>query len=44
LKQPSAECTGNLFIDEDVLAKQGINDLDRYAVIPGGNLYNDLFV
>jgi len=44
LKQPCAECTGNLFIDEDVLAKQGINDLARYSVIPGGNLYNDLFV
>jgi citronellol/citronellal dehydrogenase len=44
LKQPSAECTGNLFIDEDVLAKQGIMDLDKYAVVPGGQLYNDLFL
>lgn len=44
LKQPSAECTGNLFIDEDILAKEGITDLDKYAVTPGGKLYNDLFI
>jgi NAD(P)-dependent dehydrogenase (short-subunit alcohol dehydrogenase family) len=44
LKQSSSECTGNLFIDEEVLAKEGITDLDSYAVVPGGQLYNDLFV
>jgi len=44
LRQPSGECTGNLFVDEQVLAKQGINDLEKYAVVPGGQLYNDLFV
>ena len=44
LKQPSTECTGNLFIDEDVLAKEGITNLDKYAVVPGGQLYNDLFI
>jgi len=44
LKQPSTECTGNLFIDEDVLAKEGITDLEKYAVTPGGKLFNDLFV
>jgi len=44
LKQPSTVCTGNLFIDEEVLAKEGITDLDKYAVVPGGQLYNDLFV
>jgi len=44
LKQPSAECTGNLFIDEEVLAKEGITDLDKYAIVPGGQLYNDLFI
>ncbi len=44
LRQPSADCTGNLFIDEDVLTKQGITDLDKYAVTPGGKLYSDLFV
>jgi citronellol/citronellal dehydrogenase len=44
LRQPSTECTGNLFIDEQVLAKEGITDLEKYAVVPGGKLYNDLFV
>jgi NAD(P)-dependent dehydrogenase (short-subunit alcohol dehydrogenase family) len=44
LKQPSAEYTGNLLIDEDVLAKQGITDLTKYAVMPGEKLCNDLFV
>ncbi|MFI5187474.1 MAG: SDR family oxidoreductase [Chitinophagales bacterium] len=44
LKQPSTECSGNLFIDEEVLAKEGITDLDKYAVVPGGKLFNDLFV
>jgi citronellol/citronellal dehydrogenase len=44
LQKPSTECTGNLFIDEDVLAKEGINDLEKYAVVKGGKLFNDLFV
>lgn len=44
LRQPSTDCTGNLFIDEQVLAKEGITDLDKYAVVPGGKLYTDLFV
>lgn len=44
LSKPSAECTGNTFIDEQVLASEGITDLDKYAVVPGGKLYNDLFI
>jgi citronellol/citronellal dehydrogenase len=44
LQKPAAECTGNLFIDEAVLAKEGITDLSHYSVVPGGKLYNDLFV
>ena len=44
LSKPSAECTGNTFIDEQVLATEGITDLSKYAVVPGGQLYNDLFV
>ncbi len=44
LQKPSIECTGNLFIDEDVLAKEGVADLEKYAVVPGGKLFNDLFV
>src|SRR5690606_34121493 len=44
LKRPSTECTGNTFIDEDVLAEEGITDLDQYAVVKGGTLYTDLFL
>ncbi len=44
LSRPSATCTGNAFIDENVLAEEGITDLDKYAVVPGGKLYNDLFL
>jgi len=28
----------------EVLAKEGITNLDHYAVVPGGKLFNDLFV
>ncbi len=44
LGKPSTQCTGNSFIDEDVLANEGITDLSKYSVVPGAQLYNDLFV
>ena len=44
LSKPSTECTGNLFIDEQVLAGEGITELAGYSVVPGAQLYNDLFV
>jgi citronellol/citronellal dehydrogenase len=44
LSKPSNECTGNLFIDEDVFAAEGITDLSNYSVVPGGKLFRDLFV
>jgi len=44
LTQPSREVTGNFFIDEDVLDKMGVTDLDQYAVEPGKNLLPDLFL
>lgn len=44
LTQPAKECTGNTFLDEEILAKMGITDLDAYAVNPGGALQKDLFV
>ncbi|HMI77478.1 MAG TPA: NAD(P)-dependent oxidoreductase [Ferruginibacter sp.] len=44
LSKPSASCTGNSFIDEDVLVKEGITDLAKYSVVPGAQLCNDLFV
>ncbi|MGK8521618.1 SDR family oxidoreductase [Nocardia asteroides] len=42
---PAATYTGQLLLDEHVLAANGITDLDRYRVVPGdGALANDLFV
>jgi citronellol/citronellal dehydrogenase len=35
LNRPSSECTGNFFVDDEVLASEGITDLDKYAVVPG---------
>ncbi len=42
--KPSAQCTGNCFIDEEVFANEGITDLSKYSVIAGAKLYTDLFV
>lgn len=44
IMQSSETCTGNLFLDEDVLKLAGITDLDQYAVKPGGPLQKDLFI
>ena len=44
LNRPARECTGNFFIDDEVLAAEGITDLDRYAVSPGTPLMPDFFV
>ena len=44
LSKSSKECTGNTFIDEAVLAAEGIADLEKYSVVKGAKLYNDLFI
>ncbi len=44
LSKPSSSCTGTSFIDEAVLAAEGITELGKYSVVPGAQLYNDLFV
>jgi citronellol/citronellal dehydrogenase len=36
--------TGQTFIDEAVLAAEGMTDLAHYSVVPGGHLYTDLFL
>src|ERR1044071_7376527 len=38
LTKPSRECTGNFFIDEDVLRAAGVRDFGPYAVSPGADL------
>ena len=35
LNRKSTECTGNFFVDEEVLASEGITDLEKYSVVPG---------
>jgi citronellol/citronellal dehydrogenase len=45
ITRPSRECTGNLFLCEDVLAEEGVTDLSAYSY--GGDdaeLQADLFV
>ncbi len=44
LQQAPRVCTGNFFIDEEVLAKHGINEFDQYAVDPAMPLAPDLFL
>ncbi|MDQ3025824.1 MAG: NAD(P)-dependent oxidoreductase [Pseudomonadota bacterium] len=36
--------TGNFYIDEEVLKRAGTKDFSRYAVTPGVELFQDLFV
>jgi len=44
LTRSARSCTGNFFIDEDVLRAQGVEDFERYAVKRGEPLMRDLFV
>src|SRR5829696_5509859 len=41
LSKPSAECTGNFFIDEEVLVKEGVADFSKYAVDSSQKLMTD---
>jgi citronellol/citronellal dehydrogenase len=42
--KPAKECTGNFFVDEDLLRAEGVTDFTRYAVDPSVELYPDFFV
>jgi citronellol/citronellal dehydrogenase len=44
LVRDSRACSGNFFVDEEVLRQEGVSDFDRYAVRPGAPLLDDLFV
>jgi citronellol/citronellal dehydrogenase len=38
-------CTGNFFLDDEVLAEEGVTDLSGYRAVPGGGpLHADLFL
>jgi citronellol/citronellal dehydrogenase len=40
----SRECTGNFFIDEQVLRDSGVSDFSKYSRVAGAELLPDLFV
>ncbi len=44
LTRPARACTGNFFVDEEVLRGEGVTDFGRYAVEPGQELLPDFFV
>ena len=44
LSRNSRDCTGNFYIDEDVLKEEGISDFTAYAINPEKTLMKDLFV
>ena len=44
LQRDPRSCTGNFFLDEEVLRAEGVSDFTRYAVEPGRALLPDLFL
>lgn len=44
LTRKSRECTGNFFIDDEVLRAEGVSDLSRYAIDPQATLAPDFFL
>ena len=44
LTRDPATTTGNFFLDDEVLAEEGVEDLEPYAVTPGVPLLTDFFV
>ena len=44
LHRDARTCTGNFFIDEEVLRAEGVTDFGKYAVAPGEALMPDLFL
>ncbi len=44
LCRDSRECTGNFFLDENVLRSIGVKNFDQYSVVPGKPLMKDLFL
>ena len=44
LTRASRECSGNFFVDEEVLRAAGTEDFGQYAMAPGAPLHGDLFL
>ncbi|MFX0032970.1 MAG: SDR family oxidoreductase [Promethearchaeota archaeon] len=44
LTKSSRECTGNFFIDDEVLIEHGVTNLERYSIVSGSKLIPDFFL
>lgn len=44
LTRDSRSCSGNFFIDDEVLRAAGVTELEQYAVVPGTPLLPDFFL
>ena len=44
LTRDAKTCTGNFFIDDEVLREAGVEDFDHYAVDPSQELFPDFFI
>ena len=44
ITRPSRECTGNMYLCEDVLVEEGVTDFDQYMYVSGGQPQVDLYV
>ena len=44
LRRPAREATGNFYVDDEVLAEEGVTDLSPYAYGDGAELQADLFL
>ena len=44
LIRKSSTCSGNFFVDDEVLKSSGISDFEQYMIEPGNKLQPDLFL
>jgi len=44
LVRPARKCSGNFFIDDEVLTAEGVTDFSHYNVVPGSKPMPDLFL
>jgi len=42
--RPAKTTSGNFYIDDEVLAAEGVTNFDGYALVPGAELFPDFFV
>lgn len=44
LTRDAKTCSGNFFVDDEVMHSEGVTDLEPYSVVPGAELTPDFFV